>query len=128
MKPIAILCSAALLLAACSPAPQASEAPADAQAPAAQSAETSAPASAAISAEALVGRWGDNGDCTKDIVFAADGTFRSYTGGGGTWTLEGEIITITGAAGAFQVRVQNLNEQQLLVQNPDGSIGLSQRC
>jgi len=76
----------------------------------------------------LVGRWGDNGDCSKDIVFNADGTFRSYTGGSGNWSLNGDIMTMSGVAGTFQVRVSILNGNQLLIGNPDGTIGISQRC
>lgn len=76
----------------------------------------------------LVGRWGDNGDCTKDIVFDPNGTFRSYTGGQGAWTLNGDVMTMSGAGGTFQVRVEIINGQQLLITNPDGSIGTSQRC
>jgi len=82
----------------------------------------------AVTTEALVGRWGDNGDCTKDIVFDANGTFRSYTGGSGTWALNGDMITMSGAGGTFTLRVQSLNDHQLLIGNPDGSIGTSQRC
>lgn len=76
----------------------------------------------------LVGRWGDNGDCTKDITFAEDGTYRSYTGGAGTWSLTGDVMTMAGPGGAFQVRVSILNGNQLLIGNPDGTIGISQRC
>ena len=82
----------------------------------------------AVTTEALVGRRGDNGDCTKDIVFDANGTFRSYTGGSGTWALNGDMITMSGAGGTFTLRVQSLNDHQLLIGNPDGSIGTSQRC
>lgn len=81
-----------------------------------------------ITAAALVGRWGDNGDCTKDIVIAADGTFRSYTGGEGRWSLNGDRMTMTGSNGAFEVGVQIINSNTLLIQNADGSIGTSQRC
>lgn len=76
----------------------------------------------------LVGRWGDNGDCSQDIVFNADGTFRSYTGGSGTWSLDGHIMTMSGEGGVFQLRVSILNGNQLLIRNPDGTIGTSQRC
>jgi hypothetical protein len=76
----------------------------------------------------LVGRWGDNGDCTKDIVFNADGTFHSYTGGEGAWTLEGDTMSMTGAGGTSQVRVAIANQNTLLIGNPDGSFGTSQRC
>lgn len=79
-------------------------------------------------AEMLVGRWGDNGDCTKDIVINADGTFRSYTGGSGRWTLNGNLLTMSGNGGTYQVRVATAGNGTLIIGNPDGSFGTSQRC
>lgn len=87
-----------------------------------------AEAAGALTPAMLVGRWGDNGDCAKDIIFAPDGTFRSYTGGSGAWSLNGNVMTMSGSGGVFQVRVDVINGQRLLVTNPDGSIGTSQRC
>lgn len=81
-----------------------------------------------LSREALIGRWGDNGDCSKDIVFNGDGTFASYTGGGGTWTLSGDRMTMTGAGGTFTVGVELLDVNTLIIRNGDGSMGTSQRC
>lgn len=123
-------------LAACGQqAATATQAPAPVQAadqsgkPTGSVAPATAPTAAGqVSAAALVGRWGDNGDCTKDIVFDANGTFRSYTGGSGTWSLNGDIITMSGAGGTFTLRVQSLSDHQLLIGNPDGSVGISQRC
>lgn len=105
-------------------------APASDGKPTAGAAATPAPAAASgqVTSAMLVGRWGDNGDCTKDIVFDANGTFRSYTGGSGTWSMNGDIITMSGAGGTFTLRVQSLNDHQLLIGNPDGSVGISQRC
>lgn len=116
----------AAMLSACSQ-PAAAPEPAT---PVAVEAKPSAPAQAAtgLTPAMLVGRWGDNGDCTKDIVFAADGTFRSYTGGSGRWNLSGDRMTMTGANGTFEVGVQMLNADQLMILNPDGSYGTSQRC
>lgn len=124
-----IIAASLLFFAACSP-PAADIA--DAQAPQ-ESSDAGKPSGGAQAGDAptpamLVGRWGDNGDCSKDIVFNADGTFRSYTGGSGGWSLEGDVMTMSGAAGTFQVRVSILNGNQLLIGNPDGSIGTSQRC
>lgn len=85
-------------------------------------------AAAAVTVQTLVGRWGDNGDCTKDIVFNADGTFRSFTGGAGAWTLNGDRVTMSGAGGTFEVRVELLDANTLMIANPDGSFGTSQRC
>jgi hypothetical protein len=76
----------------------------------------------------LLGRWGDNGDCAKDVIFRGDGTFRSYTGGEGRWRLAGDRLTMTGANGAFVLIVRRIARDRLRIVNPDGSIGFSQRC
>lgn len=81
-----------------------------------------------VTAAALIGRWGDNGDCTKDVVFLRDGTFRSYTGGGGRWTLRGDRLTLNGNGGVFAMRVSWAGRNRLSIINPDGSQGFSQRC
>lgn len=131
-----LLAAAILTLAACSP-PAAQQA---AQAPQAPQAETAQPTGkptgdqsavnvgGAPTPAMLIGRWGDNGDCTKDIVFNADGTFLSYTGGVGQWRLDGDRMTMSGAGGTFVVQVQVINGSQLMITNPDGSVGTSQRC
>jgi hypothetical protein len=76
----------------------------------------------------LIGRWGDNGDCTKDIVFQADGTFRSFTGGEGRWYVSGDRLTFSGAGGVFEVGVRWLDANTMNVINADGTVGVSQRC
>jgi hypothetical protein len=122
---------AALFLAACTPPPAGTEVAPALQAAADASGKPSGATQQTGEAPTpamLVGRWGDNGDCTKDIVFSGDGTFRSYTGGSGNWSLNGDVMTMSGAAGTFQVRVSILNGNQLLIGNPDGTIGISQRC
>src|SRR5262245_16191570 len=138
MKTIIAAIAAALLAAACGPGatPQESTPAQQAAAPAEQAAakpDAAAPPAAADAQTTptpamLVGRWGDNGDCSKDITFNADGSFTSYTGGSGRWTLNGDRMTMTGAAGAFEVRVSIANQNTLIIGNADGSYGLSQRC
>lgn len=107
---------AALALGACAPE----------QAPPAQAA--AAAPTPAVTAAMLVGRWGDNGDCTKDIVFSADGSFASFTGGRGVWSLSGDTVTMQGDGGAFTVRVALIDENTLMIGNADGTSGISQRC
>lgn len=126
---------AALFIVACTPTPADTEAAPPSEPPAQNTdASSSNPSGATQQAgEAptpamLVGRWGDNGDCSRDIVFNDDGTFRSYTGGSGRWSLDGDIMTMSGEAGTFQVRVSILNGDQLLIGNPNGAVGISQRC
>ena len=76
----------------------------------------------------LLGRWGDNGDCSKDVIFRGDGTFRSYTGGEGSWRIAGERLTMTGPNGSFLLHVRRIGRDRLRIVNPDGSVGFSQRC
>ncbi|MDQ8758157.1 hypothetical protein RCO27_18170 [Sphingosinicella sp. LHD-64] len=85
-------------------------------------------ADAPVTAAALVGRWGDNGDCMKDVAFRADGTFRTHLGGEGRWTLSGDRLVLTGENGDFPLRVRRGGPDQLIITNPDGSVGTSQRC
>ena len=146
---IRLAIAAAMFLAACgqpaTTAPQTPAAPSasaqgkpDAAPPPAETAgkpDAATPAAASTPAPVngltpamLVGRWGDNGDCTKDIVINADGTFHSYTGGGGNWSLNGNVMSMTGSNGTFQVRVAVVNGRTLMITNPDGSVGTSQRC
>jgi hypothetical protein len=81
-----------------------------------------------VTAAALVGRWGDNGDCSKDVVFRGDGTFRSHTGGEGRWSLRGDRLVLSGGNGEFVMRVRWGGPNQLIITNPDDSVGTSQRC
>ena len=81
-----------------------------------------------ITPRQLVGRWGDNGDCSKDVVFRGDGTFRSYNGGEGSWRLAGERLTMTGANGTSVLIVHLIDRNRLRISNPNGSTGISQRC
>lgn len=78
--------------------------------------------------ERLVGRWSDNGDCTKYVVFRSDGTFGAPTGGEGTWRLSRGRLTMTGGGTARNLVVRRLDTTTLEVENPDGSIGRSRRC
>lgn len=76
----------------------------------------------------MIGRWGDNGDCTKDIVLNADGSFTSYTGGEGQWSLRGDVLRLEGKGGTFDLQLALLDRNRLRITNPDGSVGTSQRC
>lgn len=81
-----------------------------------------------VTADDIIGRWGDNGDCAKDVIFHADGTFESYTGGGGRWSLNGDRLVLDGPGGTFEMQVRWGDGGQLIITNPDGSLGTSQRC
>jgi len=86
------------------------------------------PSADPVTAEFLIGTWGDNGDCTSAVTFNADGTLRMQDGSPGTWTLVGDRVTMSGAGGEFSVNVAKGNEDQLFVGQPDGGFGISQRC
>lgn len=81
-----------------------------------------------VNAEFLVGRWGDNGDCQRAVVFRSDGRFRTHSGGEGSWRLSRDRLTMTGERGATVLRVRAISRTQLAITNPDGSRGTSQRC
>lgn len=81
-----------------------------------------------ITPQFLYGRWGDNGDCTKDIVFNPDGTFTVFTGGSGQWRIVGDTVSMTGPAGTFSLQMRFIDQDHLMLRNPDGSVGTSQRC
>ncbi|QGZ94726.1 hypothetical protein [Terricaulis silvestris] len=125
-----IAASLVVLLAACGQPAAPAAAPAQTATTTSDEAkpDTATPATGALTPAMLLGRWGDNGDCTKDVVFNADGTFASYTGGGGTWSLNGDVMSMTGAEGTFQVRVAIVDRNTLMIGNADGSYGMSQRC
>jgi hypothetical protein len=76
----------------------------------------------------LVGRWGDNGDCTKDLVISADGAFRSYAGGAGTWTLNGNMLTTATNAGSSQMWVGTIGADRLVFGHQDRSAEIWRRC
>lgn len=81
-----------------------------------------------VSPQALVGRWADNPDCTMDVTFFADGTFRSFNGGGGNWRLNGNSLNLSGGGGSYDMEILSFDGQVMQVRNPDGSTGRSQRC
>ena len=87
-----------------------------------------APAPAPVTAAGLVGRWGDNGDCARYLVLRGDGTFLSYTGGEGRWSLSGGRLVMAGRNGRSSLAVARLDRSRIRITNEDGSAGVSQRC
>lgn len=76
----------------------------------------------------LVGRWTDDGaDCNKATEFAHDGRFIAANGGNGLWNLEGDQLTLTGGA-TVTMRLRAIDNNTMMVTNPDGSLGRSTRC
>jgi hypothetical protein len=82
----------------------------------------STPATAAM----MIGRWTDDGDCGSVIEFRRDGRFTVPTGGG-TWTLNNELLTFTGT-GTVTSRARAVGNDRILLLQADGSIGQSMRC
>lgn len=82
----------------------------------------------AIDPQLLLGRWTDDGDCKRDIEFRPDGTFRSYTGGEGRWVVEGDVLTLAGQGGSFELRLQSLDADTMMTLNAQGAVGRSTRC
>lgn len=76
----------------------------------------------------LVGRWTDTGDCAKFVIFRSDGTFLGFDGGQGSWRLARNRLTLTGGRGTVVLTVRSLTGSRMVVVNPDGSVGTSQRC
>lgn len=113
-----------IAVAACTPpAATTTEAPATTV-----EATASAPTEAAPTREFIVGRWGENGDCAKDLTINADGTFSSYSGMSGRWALEGDGLTLDGESGSFALRVAAGPNDTLMIGQPDGGFGSSTRC
>jgi len=127
MRIQSIFVAAALTLAACGQT-AAPTAETTAEAPAIDPYAPPVPSVDPVTAEFLVGTWGDNGDCNTAVTFNADGSFRMQDGSTGTWTLVGNRVTMSGARGDFGVQVAKGNESQLFIGQPDGSFGISQRC
>lgn len=79
-------------------------------------------------AQALVGTWGDNGDCRQHITLRPDGSFQLFDGGTGRWTLINGQLTFYGAGGTYEQRLEWIDSNNVMLTNPDGSVGRSQRC
>jgi hypothetical protein len=85
-------------------------------------------AEAAVTAESLVGRWGDNGDCSADTEFRADGSFASAASGEGRWSLNGDRLTLEGAFGASEFSVLMMNTETVRFTGSDGVVKFQTRC
>lgn len=118
----------ALALAACGQTTSAPAASTAAEAPAIDPHAPLVPSDDPVTTEFLVGAWGDNGDCTSTVTYNADGSYRMRDGTTGTWTLEGDRVSMRGVRGDFSLQVAKGNENQLLIGQPDGAFGISQRC
>lgn len=89
---------------------------------------TVAQAQVPVTAELLVGRWTDNGNCSSDAVdFTADGRFVTTTGARGTWSLVGNRLTFHGQT-SVSATVTAQSRDRITLTHADGSAGSSTRC
>lgn len=76
----------------------------------------------------LVGRWGDNGNCSQVIEFFANGTFRAANGGTGNWRIAGNRLTMSGGSRSITMTLIEVTPRRVRVRDPNGSMGESIRC
>lgn len=90
-------------------------------------APTAAQSTVPFSAEMLVGRWTDTGDCSDAVDFMADGRFRTTAGAEGTWSLVGSQLTFHGQR-SVTARLSAQSRNSITLTHADGSVGGSTRC
>jgi hypothetical protein len=76
----------------------------------------------------LIGRWTDDGDCSRAYEFTADGRFIAADGGIGGWSLDGDRLTASGPGGSATLRVAPIDRNTMSATSPDGGSGTSTRC
>ena len=94
------------------------------------------PATGAIPASAggmfsrsdVIGGWADDEFCKTLITLGPDGGFTAHDGSQGRWSLDGDVLTLSGAGGNFSVRIQSIEGGIMTVVQANGSIGRSRRC
>ena len=78
----------------------------------------------------LVGRWASGGDCANALEFTDDGRVLTADGtAAGSWTLDGEALTVTTNDGQqHSARINSVDQSAFYSTNADGSVEVSQRC
>jgi hypothetical protein len=82
----------------------------------------------AVNRDFLIGSWSDAGDCNVTVAFVADGTFATADGDQGVWTLSGDALTLTGAAGTRTVTIIPIDRDTMEVVGENGAHDRSTRC
>jgi hypothetical protein len=95
---------------------------------AAQTGTGPAAARIAVNRDFLIGSWSDAGDCSVTVAFVADGTFATPDGDQGVWSLSGDSLTLTGAAGTRIVTIIPIDRDTMEVVGENGSHDRSTRC
>jgi hypothetical protein len=75
----------------------------------------------------IIGRWTDDGNCGDAVEFAEDGVFHTPEGAVGSWSLDGDRLTVSGS-GTLTMRIVPVDDDTIDVINPDGGQGRSTRC
>lgn len=81
-----------------------------------------------VTRETLIGKWTDNRNCAQFVEFKDDGTFLSFTGGQGTWTLENSRVAMTGQNGTFVLILRGLADGTMEATDANGAVFLQTRC
>lgn len=79
-----------------------------------------------VTAQHLIGRWTDDGNCGVAIEFLPDGRF-TIPNGNGRWTLAGDQLSFIGNS-TVTARVRSVGRDRILLIHGDGRIGQSMRC
>lgn len=82
----------------------------------------------AVNRDFLIGNWSDAGDCSVTVAFVADGTFATAEGDQGLWSLSGDSLTLTGAAGTRIVTIIPIDRDTMEVVGENGAHDRSTRC
>jgi hypothetical protein len=82
----------------------------------------------AVNRDFLIGNWSDAGDCSVTVAFVADGTFATADGDQGVWSLSGDSLTLTGAAGTRIVTIIPIDRDTMEVVGENGAHDRTTRC
>jgi len=82
----------------------------------------------AVDRDFLIGSWTDGGDCSTTVAFVADGTFATADGDQGVWSLSGDTLTLTGAAGSRSVTIIPIDRDTMEVVGENGAHDRTTRC
>jgi hypothetical protein len=95
---------------------------------AAQTATGPGAARIAVNRDFLIGSWSDAGDCSVTVAFVGDGTFATADGDQGVWSLTGDSLTLTGAAGTRIVTIIPIDRDTMEVVGENGAHDRTTRC
>lgn len=76
----------------------------------------------------LVGRWAPNNSCTEVTELSAEGVFTAPNRAFGTWSLEGDVFTLSGPGGRQITRLVAVTPNSFTLLYPDGVRETQVRC